>query len=252
MPYRPRSTDVWFNLPGVVAAYQQIAAPDSLAARQNVAHDARRTGVYTTITSTPPNWSSLAGCRFIGANEQYLDTQLVMAAGMSWLVRFANTTSQNLCGVDQGANLSFYLQPHRTYSVYYANGGQQIVGAETNLGVLGCAGPRAYRNGVDMGVTMTSVVGTPSLSFTFGRINNLTPYTATSHTGDVLAAVFARRIFSASDMYQISRQMAYCHVNPDWSAWGRRRRYYYAPAALAAMRRRQADAVRIGSRGVLE
>jgi hypothetical protein len=38
---------------------------------------------------------------------------------------------------------------------------------------------------------------------------------------------------SRSMLSTVFRQMAYCHVNPDWSAWGRKRRYYYAPAQAA-------------------
>jgi hypothetical protein len=50
------------------------------------------------------------------------------------------------------------------------------------------------------------------------------------------AIAICARTLNAAELWSASRQMQYCDVNPDWSAWGRRRRWYYGPQVAAAGR----------------
>lgn len=241
MPYRPRSTDLWFNLAGVVAAYQPVAAPDPRAARMNVSHDARRAGVYAATDGVAPTWAGHTGWMFNGST-QYLDTSLwpsQIAQTNSVLVRYSSWTRSSysmLLGTffSESGTREFNIGKNGTYSI--ANHGILNVTLPTG-GVVGFAGTAGYIDGVNVGT-----LNSPGV-YTTGRLllgaatyynDGLAYYFATA---SIQAALIAERTLSPAEVALTSRQMAYCHVNPDWSVWERRRRYYYTeyvePAAMA-------------------
>lgn len=237
--YRPKSTDVWFNLPGVVAAYQPIAAPDPFAAQQNVAHRGARFGVYTAMPGVLPTWRSAAGWTFNGS-DQYLSTGWFPPGNtIAMVARYANVTSSAAgkafvaIGCADRPNSRYLHATVNENNIYriWRNGGigSRTLNGYPSFGVIGLSYDKAYADGV--AVTGTIAVGTiPNNPVLIGAIgaNDL------ALPGSVLCALLVSRILSPAEMWLASRQMAFCEANPDWNAWARRRRYYYAPSQAAA------------------
>lgn len=236
MPYRPRSTDVWFNLPGVVAAWQPVAAPDPLAARQNVSHDARRAGVYTATGGVDPTWAGHTGWTFNGSS-QYLSSGVNSGYNASrsrydrsicvrWTGATFGGTNHRAIGAHYSAAVGLGLGKY--FVEAYMNGANATGGTPAAAGVyaIDYSGD-GYKNGVYQATAGTSA-----------NSQNVTmPIGASSwgggveyfFAGSIPALLIAIRSLSAAEHRMIAHQMAWCHANPDWSAWGRRRRYYYAP-----------------------
>lgn len=253
--YRVRSTDVWYNAPGVVAAYQPVAAPDSLAARQNVSNDARMAGRYMAVPGVLPTHNPQVGWMFNGST-QYLTTGIVPASGYSMLVKFSDMGTDNgwLVGAYNGSgNNRFSIgNPNGSSQIEYGSGKtvNVVYGATVASGVLGVAGQQGYRDGSASGAAIGAWTGAVTEAL---AINGLAGFQTATLAVKIQAVVISAIAFTPAHVAQYSRQMAYTHVNHDWSAWGRRRRYYYAPSSiLAAMRRRMPGEVRVGSRGIIE
>lgn len=230
MPMR-RDPALWFNLPGVVGAYQPVAAPGPLLACYNQAHGG--SNLHQAVGGVAPTWAAPTGWTFNDATEQYLKTGIVPAASYSMLIQFSSMTSD---GVLIGS------RDWNTGQMYYIEvaswGGRFFNGATTTLwdsayteGVKALAGRAAYTNGVMVG-TSPDTDPAPAFEIYIGaQDSNDTVQYAVSAI--IQAVAIYSRTLSPAEVWQASRQMAYCHVNPEWSAWGRRRRYYYAPAAPA-------------------
>ena len=119
----------------------------------------------------------------------------------------------------------------------YAYAGANAATAAISLNVLqGFAGlfeasvsRTAYVNYLTSGsnTTSTAIAGTATKLLVGAR------YTTAGAIGNYLdgwvtACAFYERALSAAEILTTYRQMAYCHVNPDWSAWSRRRKWFYA------------------------
>lgn len=238
--YRVRSTDLWYNAPGIVAAYQPVAAPDPFAARQNVSNDARQAGVYAAQQVGAPVWTGALGWSGFGAGN-YLATGITPSATHSMIVSFAGgsgTVWAEVAGSVGTTSTRFRLAP--TYVLdtakrgYHFGAANQAGGARAYAGVLALTPGQGYYNGIaDHAPFTVSWSGTPTAIFIGTYNNNGTPASGNYWTGSIGACAISACQLSAAAIWQYSRQMAYCHFNPDWSAWGRRRRYYYAPSAAA-------------------
>jgi len=242
--HRVRSTDVWFNAPGVVAAYQPIAAPDPLAARQNVGSNGRMAGRHTAQPGVLPTHDPRTGWVYTGS--QYLNTALVPVMDTKWsmLVRFdyaSGGTYPTVAGCRQsavGGVEDFVISaddgPTGTANISIARNGKGNTGYSFSPrveGVVGFAGLTAYHNGVASGA-VSSAACTNTQPIFIGTMNNQgSPQYY--FIGTIQAFLVVSRTLSVTEAWAASRQMAYCHVNPDWNAWGRRRQYFYAPAQAA-------------------
>ena len=83
--YRPKSNAVWFNLPGIVAAYQPVACPGGpLLARINVSNEQRTPGRYAAVPVVAPGFDPGYGWDFNGST-QVLATGIYPASGWSML-----------------------------------------------------------------------------------------------------------------------------------------------------------------------
>ena len=234
--YRVRSTDLWYNAPGVVAAYQPVAAPDAFAARQNVSNDLRRVGVYDAKLGVAPAWSAANGWYFDGTS-QYFNSGVIPQKTTSALVRFANaqvSNYQTLFGSFGAFGVYFTIGnavaiSHGPYIIY---GNTEYRGATSSCtkGVLGLAAGKCYQDGALVTV-LGGWSGTATMPIYLGAYNPLLWTYVPSSAQQ--AAMITHVDLSHAHMVQYSRQMAYCHVNPDWNAWGRRRQYFYAPSQMA-------------------
>lgn len=228
--YRVRSTDVWFNAPGVVAAYQPVAAPDAFAARRNVAHGGARFGVYTATLGVAPTWEFAAGWNFDGT--QYFRTGISPMPNLSVFVRFSEKVS-NSTGALSGSygSTGFLLLPRSSYGKrgYQDYGTLLEKSGEIINGNMGISGLTAYLNGRGDG---TLAAGSPDSRYLL-FIGAANVFTGALYLlrAKIQCAIYLYRNLASSEIDLIYRQMKYCEQNPDWNAWSRRRRYYYAPSA---------------------
>ena len=90
------------------------------------------------------------------------------------------------------------------------------------------AGNSAYRNGKFVNTIPTEQADYSKSLFIGARNNNDT--TIDNYiSANILSVAIYQINLNASQIYTAYYQMMYCHVNPDWSVWGRRRRWFYAP-----------------------
>lgn len=221
MPLRSDPT-AWFNLPGIMAAYQPIAAPGPLLARYNQAHGGDNR--YKAVDGVAPTWAGHTGWSFSGT--QYLTTGLTInTATATILVRFYQTSAGYYLAVG-GTNLE--IHPRRTTAVHRIRftGTNNDISFSGTSGVFGFSGVTAYRDGLPIGSSLSGTLPTTTL-----YIGSLDAIPTAPYNGFLRAIVIYNRVLSPTEVWSVSRQMAYCNVNPDWSAWGRRRKWFYAPAA---------------------
>jgi hypothetical protein len=218
--YRPQSTDKWFNMAGIVAAYQPIAAPDHLAARQNMG--AGLLGKYTATPGVAPTWSPVTGWRFAAA--EHLKTGLIPTYTWTTICSFANSGNAVLFG---STYLKLFAWPfyNAGNSDWGWNNNDFLIAPRMLAGVVAYAGLNVYRNGVfDVAHT-----GTPALTteMYLGAANNA-GVAAFKWTGNAMAFAMYARTLTAAEVAIASRQMAYC-TQPEFSVWARQRQYFYLP-----------------------
>ena len=236
MPLRQDPSLPW-NLPGCVAYYQPVRAPDSLLARYNMAHGGDNR--FRAMPGVQPTWSAKTGWGFNGS--QYLDcgvnaivpgwaaicafTNVPSTAGKNHTLFGSATTSYNQC---------FIIMPWRTFGGIhrYYNGsvtGLSVAGVVAS-GVLAISGAACYQNGVFEGNAQTSASAiTPNIYI--GCYNDPGSGPFDYVIGNIQSFVIYSRLLSPAEVWQASRQMQYCDVNPDWSVWSPRRKWF--PYVLA-------------------
>jgi len=232
MPLR-RNDQLWANLPGIVAAYQPVRAPGPLLARYNMAHGGDNRWRLSNTAQPPPSWNSRQGYVFDGAapNSLYISSVTnSLPALQSALIRFVTSNTPKWkqefkFGMNGGETAGipvmaqFYGQWQFDIDVRFHN--------HPAAGVQGQAGTHCFGNGSYLGeyATYTAAAG---LLFSIGNAYcSEATNTWGSYTGDILAVAIYARELTFSEVWTVSRQMAYCDVNPDWSVWGRRRQWYY-------------------------
>lgn len=225
--YRVRSTDVWFNLPGVVAAYQPVAAPGPLLARYNQAHGGDNR--YRAVDGTAPTWEAATGWRMSASARTHLVASGLKANTVQCvLVAYANVTSVGAVLSEDSYGVWDVWPYYSASALRFRRGGDIATGTSTPAGVIGFNGQDAIKDGATTGTIPTGTIPTGTV-WLCGK-----PYAGDSpDNGLVRAILLVSRLFSPAEIWHASRQMAYCDVNPEWSAWGRRRRYYYAPEQAA-------------------
>lgn len=227
-------SSLWFNLPGIVAAWQPVRAPGPTLARYNMANGGDNRYKATQVGTV--NWNGYAGWIFSANINNYFTTDVIAMSGWSLFCRFSNSTSSAdvLCGSYDGAALRFYVAGlWNNAKNLYGNGGLVQAGANTE-GVIAVAGQQGYANGLPVGSEISAWSGTNTRKFYIGCYNEsgTAKYPV---NGNIQCIVIYERVLSPAEVWQASRQMAYCNVNPDWSAWGRRREWFYlAPTASSS------------------
>lgn len=227
--YRVRSTDLWFNAPGVVAAYQPVAAPDSLAARQNAGNDLRMAGRHTAQPGVLPTHDPRTGWLHTGSDLWLSTGVTVDPANMTVLISLSNSSLVRDGRCIGSSSGNWYLADY--FGVpRFANGGAMNGVGNTKTCVLAMSGQVGYFNGL-FNVNIPTGPGLVGSGIIYiGRAWYVERY-----AGNILSVMISSRLLAPAHIWQYSRQMAYCHLNPGWSAWGRRRRYYYAPSAAAGI-----------------
>lgn len=235
MPLRDR-TDLWCNLPGVVAAYQPVRASGPLLARYNMAYGGDNR--YRAEPGVLPTWSAVTGWGFDGTS-QWLKTNIQLLSSYTTIIRITTVlspgSSEYALGIIETAPsiVAYQLLLEGANSIKFANPNTVQV-ATSGVGVLAIAGSIAYKNGLNVGdLNATWAYNpTPAGGCLIGSRN----YRGTPNGyAEIVCPAFAiyARTLSPAEVWAVSRQMAYCDVNPDWSVWGRRRQWYYGPQVAA-------------------
>lgn len=236
------STDssLWFNMAGIVAAYQPVAAPGPLQARYNMARGG--TNAYQA-TGTPPTWAAPTGWTFDGSTH-YLDTGLVpVRAAWSIIARYSGTTTASpercVLGAQQSSSCTIAVGGYWYGDQCYCGNGTEAIAAPQLLsGTLAMAGPLFYRDGV-FDSSQNSGADTNTRSLYIGALN--IGSVSSRHQGNIQAIAIYARALSAAEVWSVTRQMQYCEKNPDWSVWSTPRLMpmrYAVPATPANHRNR--------------
>lgn len=230
MPLRWNDPALWCSLPGVIAVYQPIAAPDALSARRNMAR--RGDGRYGADPGVVPGWSKVSGWTFDGVT-QYLSTGIIPDSGYSHLIQYTGSTGTGFfCGTTNA--YSYFVYRLRANdggvpgNVLY--GVQNEVSRAPSLvaGNLGVAGYQPYRNGLADGAEITSSVWSATQNLYLGGVNLVNSLNGPGAFTLVAYAIYDRTL-SAAEMWLASQQMAYCHINPAWNVWSPQRRWFFIP-----------------------
>lgn len=226
MPRRDDPT-LWFNLPGVLAAWQSAMAPNSAMARYNQANGG--TNLYRAADGVAPTWTPRTGWTFDAAT-QWLDSGIVPGNGWTFMARFTNDGGVNRVPMGcrsataGGSGVVFWATDGDAAFRAYDYGTRQNEGPAVTSGIMAMAGPQPYLNGV---AEPNPILGTTATTHTlYLGANNNNGTAAAFLAGNLYAVAIWSRALSAAEVYLAYRQMAYCGVNPDWSAWGVRRRWF--------------------------
>lgn len=229
-----RSTDatLWWNMAGIVAAYQPIGAPGPLIARYNQARGGQNR--YTLITTAPPTWSAAAGWIFAGAH--YFNTGIQHSdTGRAWslICRFSDAANQVAAQWLAADSVSRYggfglLLTYNDYDVIKDSGRLSV--AKHTAAVYCIAGGVPYVDGVVAGaIDVQTQYDAPIY---MGRCES----GSYPLTGNIQALAVYNRPLSSFEVWSVTRQMQYCEKNPEWSVWSVPRlitplRYYPATPA---------------------
>lgn len=144
------------SLSNVVTAYSPEGAANLAASYVNLANP----GTHNLGVGKAPNFGTSG---WICNNSPWLTTDIVPTTTMTVLLKFTNCTSATGpamgCSNGPGTNV-FILNPRfGTTSVVYAYGGTsgQAVAPVISSGVIGMTPKKAWRNGVDEGITLNGV-----------------------------------------------------------------------------------------------
>ena len=233
-----RDTSLWWNMAGIVAAYQPIAAPGPRMARYNQAMGG--TNAYRADDGTPPTWAAATGWSFALVSSQYLTTGITIPdTTYSAIARFSDVTVAP--GVNEGYLIGSFLHLDAYWgiapvgfagdnNVTYAWGKFVAIAPKLATGVLALAGLQPYRNGIAEASTVPSGGTTSGKALYIGAVNGSAGYYL---TGKIQALAIYARTLSPAEVMAVSRQMAYCERNPEWNVWDRRRTWYLPVLAMA-------------------
>lgn len=238
MPLR-NDPALWFNVPGIVGAYQPVVAPNPNICRYNQAQGG--SNLYRARDGVAPAWEAASGWTFTAASSQQLLTGIIPANNQTWSGLGAMAISAGTAGVyaipfglyyyTTGPLLFGIMTGYQIANIsYFLNGGQLNFATGKSTGVFGVAGVTGYVNGIAVaGVTPTGPGAFIQIAIGSGN--------GTRYCNVIIRAVaIYNRTLSNGEVWIVSQQMAYCQINPEWSAWGRRRQWYYVKAPVTGWR----------------
>ncbi len=233
--WRPRSGDVWFALPGCLAAYQAIGAPNLPMSYMNVRRG--RMGIYTsTVVIATPAWTPELGWTFTAASDNYLTTGVSAASDentWSAIVRFSGVTNAGaLFGARASPTLKFQIIPNVTATIQYGHWDQVAVGPALTAGVCAISGLNGYRNALAE-ATLATAASFPTRPIMIGAC--CAGATGESKlTGSIQALAIYNRTLTDAEVWRATKQINYCEYNPEWNAWAPPQNYWFMPALPTA------------------
>lgn len=235
---------VWYDLPGVVAAYQFVGSPTITHAYRNV--NTVRASINALTAGVAPSHSYL-GLYFNGST-QYLDTGLLAnwnegrgRYDTSIIVRWAFASYPNINHRAVGA----HYDPNQAFGAgkYYNgaafNAQASGLGSTLATATIGVDASGAYYwNGAYIATAATASQGNSTQTLLIGASNNNAGAADHFWSGYIQAVLIANRYMTSGEFMMASHQMAFCEHNPAWNAWAPKRRYYYGALQAGAGRAR--------------
>lgn len=229
MPLRGADPRLWFNLPGVVAAYQPVGAPDALSARNSVARGGD--GRYAASSSALPSWAAITGWTYDGI-AQYLDTGVLhtdvsqLWSILVWFSVYSSNGNYLLASDNNLVTGGLGLCPNRFGAIRFLNHGQlAISSASMTSGVMAVAGMYGYKNGIRQSGTI-GTSGQVDRTIYLGAGNSGAGAAAFS-ASQMHAVLIADRTLVDNEVWIASQQMQYCNINAAWNAWSRLRQWFF-------------------------
>jgi hypothetical protein len=162
-------TNAWWGAGGcankIAAAYQFVGAASQAVAYLRIAGSAGNANLDPAVVGgTAPTWNTTDGMIFDSASSQYLITGVLPGSAWSSIERHANVTGiGTMFGsfTNAAPGVSRYsIAPTLVTDVRYSYGvGSGDKATTVPTGVLGMAGNKAYRNGVDEGLALPAWTG---------------------------------------------------------------------------------------------
>lgn len=236
MPLRVADPRLWSNLPGVVAAYQSIGAPDALTARQNMALGGR--GRYAAAPGTAPTWALRVGWTFNGT-DQWLSTGVVLTNDQSWsfLLRYSGASARDraIALSRTGAGTTDFGVYVSDYIATYVYNGSYLLVSHSSItgGVWAITGNGVYLNGAAVTGTISSGSGTATVAFPLGAMDD-DGARSLWYAGNIQSAAIYNRKLTADEVWLASQQMAYCDAVADYSVWAPARRWFFITPPVPA------------------
>lgn len=225
MPLRS-DPSLWYNLPGVVAAFQSTMAPSPMHALINAAAGPAPTQAYASWMT----WTRHRGWLSNPSKLSQIQTGVMPTANGSFIVRWSHLSGDwgDVFTGDDSANVvqRVRARPGTTLTFSWASNNTNITISDGASGVAGMSRGRGFYDGM-LRSDRNDVWGGSTIDQDYRvSIGYKTCY--------IYSILVCNRPLSNAEMWQASRQMAYCDVNPDWSVWSPRRRYYYYAPTVAA------------------
>jgi hypothetical protein len=223
--WRLKSSDVWHNMPGIIAAYQPVMSTDPISARINVANNKRTPTQYSATPGVAPTWAAATGWTF-NAN-QYLVTGLTPA--ITWTIishHYSTTTGWSGCfawGNNTGGGFGFSAR--LTTTARFWNGGIKdivITDAWHTFALCGMSGVA-----VDGNYTANTFPGCVPGPMTISIYGS-------GWAGSFRSFAIYARTLSAAEVWVASHQMKWCDQNPEWNVWARTRKWWFPPDVTVA------------------
>lgn len=222
-------SQLWFNLPGIVAAYQPLYAPNASAARINISPGSGVKYKATDVAAT--GWNSAIGWICTGSTARF-STGVIPVLGWTIISRTSSVTSNGYAYTGDASNTSWLCRNNTGWSWQTTGSIYNSSVTPANNDVVTVAGVRCFINGVYVGDTPTGS-GVSDGLILGNRAAGGRPL------GNLLAFAAYNRTLSDTEVRFVSRQIRYCDTNPDWSAWSARRRYWFPSPEVAAAYGRQ-------------
>lgn len=194
--------------------------------------DGGRSSYNLTVVGTMPTWNLFDGWRF-DSNDDALTVGIKARSTWSAILRYSNSTADyGECHFWSSSFTSpvFDLGGRYTATILIYRYGDKYslqTVSDSSAGIQAMAANVCYWNGVQV----STVTGATFSADSYGNMGFKTNRTGTRVY--IQAAALYARTLTPAEVWAASRQMQYCDVNPDWSAWGRRRRWFYAAATAA-------------------
>lgn len=203
--------------------------------RYNQAHGGNNR--YKALDGVAPAWTSTNGWKGDGSTT-YLKTGIV-PSGLNWtmFVRASGLVYNGLwtlCGILNTNQNSYFAIYHMYWNLKYSYGSVDTSpGTSTSSGVVCLSPSGGYLNGkLDSAYAGTSFNNIQAYDVYLLASNSSNAPNQVSNAYIQSVAIYNRTLPPA-EIFDVSQQMRYCDVNPDWSAWTPKHRWFYAPAEPA-------------------
>lgn len=204
----------WWLAGGIPAStdytvYDPLVAADLAGSYVNLANPGTRNAAAPT---NAPTWGATTGLNFVAASTQYLTTGAVVGPNytiIAWVEGVPITGTGYMGGVlQESPTRRFYIRPDNGSQITFSRGGGNTsLSPDVDGGMVGMAGDRAYRNGDDLGSTLSAWTGGDTARAIFLGCYNETGNPATYFTGRIMRLALYDFVLTAGQIDAVTTAM---------------------------------------------